>query len=432
MLRMFSDLPAFRRDPLAFFLAKCREAQDPLVRLNVGPHPIYLVADPELVKPVFNAPESEIDKGRLIYKMREVIGRSSLTMNGDDHKKRRAAIHGRLAKGIATTYVPEISGIVRRYVLAAGQEGKFDAHGMGAPLALRVICDVLFGREALSSGDEAALVNTIKLVEDDIAEKIFRVFPDWPWVYRRKKEKLRNGRQIMMQVVDRARARMTEVSILQALIDLDLTQDELRDEILLIILAGHHTTGSAAAWLFYHMALDPETTAKLAQEAELISDVSGEIVPDRLSREAPLSRTFANEVLRLYPSSYWMSRETMAPVTLGGRHLKAGTSLIICPWAFGRDGRFWDDPETFRLDRSYANKAFVPFGAGPRACVGMGLAMIELQLMALEFASAFEFTGVTPNPAPLPKPSLTLVPPPMEISVAPRGRQATFASTHAA
>ncbi|CCQ72902.1 putative Unspecific monooxygenase,cytochrome P450 superfamily [Magnetospira sp. QH-2] len=430
---MFSDLPAFRRDTLGFFLDKCKNATAPLEKLHVGPHPIYLVADPDLVKPVFNAPESEIDKGRLIYKMREVLGRSSLTLNGDEHKERRAAIHARLAKGMTTTYVPEISAIVRRYTMMAAQQGSFDAHGIGAPLALRVICDVLFGREALSRGDEAALVNTIKLVEDDVAEKIFRVFPDLPWVAKRKKEKLRQGREIMMQVVERARQKASDASILQGLLELNLDDEGLRDEILLIILAGHHTTGSAAAWIFYYMALYPDLVENLAKEAADIGDETGEIIPEKLYRDAPVSRAFANEVLRLFPSSYWMSRETMADVELGGMPVKAGTSLIICPWAFGRDPKFWDDPEEFRLDRSYANRAFVPFGAGPRVCVGGQLAMVELQLMALEFASAFEFTGVTPNPAPLPKPSLTLVPPRMEVTVKPRAHRAEpLISTHAA
>ena len=433
MLRMFSDLPAFRRDPLEFFCEKGRNATQPLERLRVGPHPMYLIADPEIIKPIFNAPESEVDKGRLIYKMREVLGRSSLTLNGDEHKQRRAAIHTQLARGMTTSYVPEISSIARRYALVAGEQGTFNAHDVGATLALRVICDVLFGRDALSGGDEAALVNTIKLVEDDVAEKIFRVFPDWPWVRRRKKEKLRLGRKVMMEVVERARQRSTSSSILKALLDMGLEGEALRDEILLIILAGHHTTGSAAAWVFYHMATDPDLMDGLAREARDLSDDSGELVPQRLHREAPLSRAMVNEVLRLYPSSYWMSRETMAPVEFGGMKLDKGTSLILCPWALGRDAKFWDDPESFRLDRSYANKAFVPFGAGPRVCVGGGLAMIELQIMALEFASAFRFTHVTPNPAPAPKPSLTLVPPRIEITVASRERFSRPAATpHAA
>jgi cytochrome P450 len=102
---------------------------------------------------------------------------------------------------------------------------------------------------------------------------------------------------------------------------------------------------------------------------------------------------------------------------VGGRRLKPGTSLIVCPWQLHRDPRHWDAPETFRLDRSFANRAYLPFGLGPRACVGMGLAMLELQLIALEFAAAYAFGAVAPFPAPRPVPSVTLIPPPMQIDI---------------
>ena len=101
----------------------------------------------------------------------------------------------------------------------------------------------------------------------------------------------------------------------------------------------------------------------------------------------------------------------------GGRQLKRGTSLLICPWQLQRDPRHWESPDRFLMTRKYTTDAYVPFGAGPRACAGMGVAMLELQLLALEIAAAYRFTGVTPNPAPWPKASVTLVPPPMSIDV---------------
>jgi cytochrome P450 len=136
-----------------------------------------------------------------------------------------------------------------------------------------------------------------------------------------------------------------------------------------------------------------------------------------------LSLALVREVLRLYPSAWWFSRETKRTIEFGGRKLKRGTSLIVCPWHLHRDPKHWDDPDRFRLDRSYGNRAYLPFGLGPRACVGMGLAMLELQLIALEFASAYSFGQVSPYPAPRPIPSVTLIPPEMQIDI--RVREAT-------
>jgi cytochrome P450 len=417
MFRMFSDLSAFRHDTLGFFESHYNQAQTPLVKLNLGPSPVYLVADPDLIKPIFKATEADIDKGRLIYKLREVIGLNSLTMSGQAHRERRAAIHQHMAKGIATSYVPEISAMIREFIIKASKDKCFDAHAITAPIALRAICDVIFGRGTLTSQDIAALLNAVELVEDDVADKIFRAIPDWPWIALRKKKKLAAGRAIMGHVIDKASRKSTRSSLIQSLQDLGLRGEALRDEILLIIMAGHHTTGSVAAWLLYHIGLDADLAARLAKEAQCICDDEGEIIPEKLNKQASLSRTVANEALRLYPSSYWMSREVLRPIELGNTHLKSGTSLIICPWAMQRSSQHYNVPETFRTDRSYVSKSFIPFGLGPRACVGMGLAMLELQIIALEFASNFEFTSVSPVPAPNPKPSVTLVPPRLMLSV---------------
>ena len=107
----------------------------------------------------------------------------------------------------------------------------------------------------------------------------------------------------------------------------------------------------------------------------------------------------------------------MQPVTIGGRDLKVGTSLLLCPWQLQRDPRHFEQPDRFLMTRRYNTDAYIPFGAGPRACAGMGVAMLELQLLALEIAAAYRFTAVSPNPAPWPKASVTLVPPPMTIDI---------------
>ena len=107
----------------------------------------------------------------------------------------------------------------------------------------------------------------------------------------------------------------------------------------------------------------------------------------------------------------------MQPVTVAGQDLKPGASLLMCPWQLHRDPRHWDKPDQFLMDRRYTSDAYVPFGAGPRACAGMGVAMLELQLLALEIAAAYRFTAVTPNPAPWPKASVTLIPPSMNIQI---------------
>ncbi len=127
----------------------------------------------------------------------------------------------------------------------------------------------------------------------------------------------------------------------------------------------------------------------------------------------------ARELLRLYPPFYWFSREVRTAQELGGLRLNPGTSLIISPWQLQRDARSWSDPASFRLDRSYNTPAFMPFGLGPRACVGIGLGLLELQLLALEIAAACTIEILSEVPAAEPTPQVTLLPPVITLRLKP-------------
>lgn len=406
MFRAFSDLPAFRRDPLALMEARGR-AGAPLAPLRLGPRPVYLATEPGLIRDLLRADEARVDKGRLIFKLRRIIGVNSLTLSGEEHRRRRAAIHRALADAMAGDAVPRVGALVRAWIVGLATREGVDAHAATSALALRVVCEVLFGRGALTGGDEALLVEAVGQAEDDLAADMFRVLPRAPW-------------RAMSLVVERTRARAGGSSLLRALEELGLAGDALRDEILLILLAGHHTTGTAAAWMLFHIAADPALAASLAEEARRVSGGEGEISALAV-RGAALSRGLALEVLRLYPSTYWMSRELKADQEVAGRRLKRGASLVFSQWHLHRDPRFWPEPERLCLDRGWlSNPAYMPFGFGGRACVGTGLALAELQLIALEFALAFDARVVSAQPLPAPKASVTLVPPPIALRLAVR------------
>lgn len=431
MRQKFSDVSAFRHDPLELFARKGFTAREPLVKLNLGFSPVYLVTDPMLARAVLKTDEQQIDKGYLVQKLRKVIGKSSITMSGPEHQQRRALIHQHLARGIMNDYVTQIAGLIRRHAAFLIRENEFVAHDVTAPLALRIITSLLFGRDVLSSGDESALMEAVYVAETKMADSLFRMFPRTPWKALRDHKELRHSRQIMSFVVDRVRTRATSTSMLRALESLNLSNEDLRDEILLLLLAGHHTTGNAAAWVLYFLATEPGLSEKIRKEALSLVTESGEIDPLKLPR-AEASLRLARETLRLYPPFYWFSREVRQPVDLGGMHLRKGTSLIISPWQIQHDPRNWDEPNKFRLDRTYNSPAFLPFGLGPRACVGIGLGLLELQLLALEMASACEVEILSEVPAPAPTPAVTLLPPKIRLRLRPKLLTRVAAPQHSA
>lgn len=425
MKHPFSDVSVFRHDPLELFKKHSSPDAAPLVRLNLGPSPVYLVTDAALAKNVLKADESSIDKGRLVHKLRTVIGTSSITLSGKEHQRRRAIIHQHLARGIMNDFVPQIAGLIRRQAALLVRESSFDAHEVTAPLALRIVVALLFGAGALTPADESALMEAVHVAEEEMADSLFRILPRTPWRGLAKRRQLRESRGIMGAVVDRVRNRACSGTLLQALRELDLSPDDMRDEILLLLLAGHHTTGNAAAWLLYYLATEPGLATRLAEEMQAITSDSGEIDPLKLPK-AELSLRVAREILRLYPPFYWFSREVRAPQDLGGIRLKRGTSLIISPWQLQRNDRYWTDPDSFRLDRTYNTPAFMPFGLGPRACVGIGLGLLELQLLALELSASCKLDILSSVPAGKPTPQVTLLPPRIELRLRPRTQERTW------
>jgi cytochrome P450 len=413
---MFSDVRAFRRDPLQLLLERGNSAPLGLEPLYLGPSPVLLVNDPNLLRPILKAPETEIGKGKLIKKLTPVLGESSLMLHGEEHKRRRAVLQKHMAKGSVEKYLPQMCAEIRAVGAKLARLGSFDPHRFTATLALRSICIALFGAQVISTGDEEALVQAIGIIEDDLAAEMFRVLPIGPVGWYRRKKSRDFAKLAMSTLVQRLRTGAGSTSVIRDLEALGLNDRELRDEILTLLLAGHHTTGSTAAWLLYHMAAQPALMDAIADEAAECLGDDGELRAEAV-KHANVSATLVKEVCRLYPSAWWTSREVMAPVMIGGRDLKVGTSLLICPWQLQRDPRHWEQPDRFLMTRRYTTDAYVPFGAGPRACVGMGVAMLELQLLALEMAAAYRFTGVSPNPAPWPKASVTLVPPAMTIDI---------------
>jgi hypothetical protein len=123
--------------------------------------------------------------------------------------------------------------------------------------------------------------------------------------------------------------------------------------------------------------------------------------------------------VRLIRTCY-LSRETKRQHEIAGARLRKGISLVISPWRYHRDPRFWSNPDVFDTNREFVGDHYMPFGVGPRACVGLSVAMLELQPLALEFAAALEIEVATQAPAPPPKPVSTPMPPSIGLRVRPR------------
>ncbi len=415
MPHWFSDVKAFRRDPLTFVLDRGVATTSGLSRLHLGPTPYYLVVDPSLARQITRAEETSFDKGAHIAKLRPIMGDSSMTMSGPQHRERRGALHAILARGAVERLLPELAAEVRSSLAHAAYVKRFDARELGATLALRLVMVAVFGQNVLSDADEQTIVLAVKTVENDISDEMFRLLPLLPWERKRRERQRAQARSAMLDIVRRVRDRVAHTSAVEVLSQAGLADDELCDEVLALLLAGHHTTAAGIAWILHHLSSDPALLDAIRDEA-IEASRDGEMSSASL-KDAAISSAFVKECLRLYPSGWWYVREAQKDMSFAGQQLRRGSVMMICPWLFHRDPRHWDDPEAFRIDRDYGSRHFIPFGTGPRACVGMGLAMLEMQLIVLEFAGAFDLKSFPDDLRPVG--SVTLQPPRIIVEVQP-------------
>jgi cytochrome P450 len=175
------------------------------------------------------------------------------------------------------------------------------------------------------------------------------------------------------------------------------TRKELLDQLGVMFLAGHETTASALIWAFMILGLHAPAMARIrAEVAEIAGD--GPISLEQVRRMSYVRNVF-REALRLYPPITFIPRVAAAPATIGPHRVKRGTMLMIAPWCIHRHRDYWKNPHAFDPDRFSAERehelvpgAYLPFGLGPRVCVGAGFAQLEASLTLARLSRRYDFT----------------------------------------
>jgi cytochrome P450 len=193
-----------------------------------------------------------------------------------------------------------------------------------------------------------------------------------------------------------------------------MTDEQLRDEVITLFLAGHETTALALSWTWFLLAQHPEKEAKLHAELDRVLGGRAPTVED-LPHLSYAGMVF-HESMRLYPPAYAFGREAVEDCEIGGFHIARGTTLFISPWVAHRDERFFERPEEFEPERWEGNLmkrlpklAYLPFGGGPRVCIGNSFATMEATLLLATIARKFKLR-LAADQAVAPFPSITLRP----------------------
>ncbi|MBI5263890.1 MAG: cytochrome P450 [Bradyrhizobium sp.] len=177
------------------------------------------------------------------------------------------------------------------------------------------------------------------------------------------------------------------------------SEEQLRDEVATMILAGHETTATALFWALYLLALDPTTQEEVAAEVKSVTE-RGALEVERLA----FTRAVVDETLRLYPPAFLIARSAAGPDTIAGLPVHKNDVILISPWLLHRHEKLWRDPEAFVPARFLPGApppdrfAYLPFGVGPRICIGAHFALVEATLALASLVGAFRISLVDTRP----------------------------------
>jgi cytochrome P450 len=388
-LPFVGDLLAFGSDRLGY-LARAADRDGDVARIKLGPYQCWLLTHPDHVKDVLVEHPDRFRKGPVLQRARFVLGDGLLTAEGDVHRRHRKivqpAFHSKRITGYAETMIAravETSGTWTPGV-------PVDLHAETVRLTLASAGSALLGADV---GEPD--VRTVESAIADLINAYKLAFIPFGWRLERVPigpvRHLRRGRERLYSVVDRViEARKADPGeagdLLSSLVhpedDERLSDQEIRDHAVTLLLAGHETTANALAFAFHLLAHHPAIERRVHDE---IDDVLDGDVPDADDADRlPLCQAVLSESLRMYPPSWMMARQALREHVVGDHVVRAGDLVLLSQWLVHRDPRWWPDPEMFRperwLDSSSKQRprwAYFPFGAGIRRCIGAGFASTE-------------------------------------------------------
>ncbi len=392
-------LPAFFKfDPLAFGLDLARKYGD-IAYYRLGPLRVYQLNHPDLVRQILVEQPEKFHKPRLVKRaFRPFAGNGLLTSDGDFWRQQRKliqpAFHHRQLAAYGDVMVAHTLRMVESF---ADGEVREIASEM-TKLTLSVVVSSLFGSELPSGVREIG--GSMVAVMDAAAWRINRPLHIPPWVPTRRNLRERRVLEtldLMLRVLVRTRRTSGDgrnnddlLSVLLAAVDEDngvrMSDQQLRDEMMTLFMAGHETTAAALTWTWYLLSRHPEVDAKLIEELHRV--LAGRAPAATDLPKLPYAEMVIREAIRLYPPGPLFGREAVEDVTIGGYTLPAGSIVMVNTYALQRDPRFYTDPEQFDPERfrpgwedRIPRYAYLPFGGGPRVCIGNGFAMMEARLI---------------------------------------------------
>jgi cytochrome P450 len=405
--------PRFRKDPPKYLLEMARQYGD-LVHLRLANQHAYIVSHPDAIRDVLVTNQSNFKKSRILERARVLLGEGLLTSEGEFHTRQRRLVQPAFHRDRLIRYAEDMvhCAVHAREQMQPGEQDIW--HAM-THLTLAIVGRTLFSSDISSDANQigGALTEIFSLFDT-----LLMPFSEWlmklPLPAMRKFERARAelDRVVYGLIADRRASGKDAGDLLSMLLlaqDSDgdgsgMSDKQVRDEALTLLLAGHETTANALSWCWHLLGQNSETEVRFHKE---VDDVLAGKAPsfDDVPRLPYTTGVFA-EALRLYPPAWAIGRKAIADYTIGEFVLPAESIVLTSPFVVHRDSRWFPEPEKFdptRWQNDDAEKrpkfSYFPFGGGTRVCIGERFAWAEGVLVLATLAQKWRFRGVPDHPA---------------------------------
>jgi cytochrome P450 len=401
-----------------------------VTRIQTRLSDFLIVSDPKIIQEILVEKAEAFGRDPTTRRsFAPVIGDTSLFLaEGADWRWQRRAVAPIFRHETLLSFVPIFATMAQRQVerwRAVQSAGPIDAAAAMTHTTFEIIVETMLGGSASLDAERysRALTDNFNTIPWHIIYAMFSL-PDWmPYPHRRRAMQSRDflHRDIRRIVESRRSTQSSQPDLLNLLLAArdhetgrSMSDDEVVTNLLTFIIAGHETTAVALTWTLWLLAKDQATQQRVFDEARA---VTGDQLIDATHVEGlSFCRQVIEEAMRLFPPAPGIARIAKEAVEIGGMQIPTHARIHIPVFALHRNVRLWDNPNAFDPDRFAADRvkarsryAFLPFGGGPRVCIGAGFAMIEAAIILAALVRAFSFQPIAGH-RPKPVAKITLRP----------------------
>jgi cytochrome P450 len=413
---MIGSALELQRDVLGTY-ERARRAYGDIVRISLGPsrlgRSVYVVFHPDAVRRVLASEADGYRKDNRFYEeVRWALGDGLLNSQDEGWLRQRRFIQPlftrRRIAGYARSMADEAVDMVERWQSRAAGGTTIDLHAEMSRLTLRVVGRLLFGSDVERAIPVVAYA--FPILGEYALRRAFapvRVPRSWPTPSNRRAVRAqRDLYAVCDELIARRRgADSQDEDLLSLLVGArdrgeQLDDAEIRDQVLIFLLAGHDTTAIALTFALYLLGRHPDAQRRVRNEVDAVlgDQTPGAEDVDRL----PYTTMVLKEAMRLYPPAWGLGRRTVAGDSIDGFEIPPGSDVVVSAWVTHRHPAFWEDPERFDPERFAPEReaerhrhAYFPFGAGPRACIGQYFSMLEAVIALAVIARRYELASTT-------------------------------------